>query len=177
MTKSARAAASWSLVIDWSLWLGHWSLARLLYHPASRMRRYGFIVLFFIVLVAPFVVQRVVARGQRDDGSNVGSGDGPELVIVTPHNQDIRRTFARAFSDWHRERFGTAVRVTYLTPGGTNDIVRMLADTYGAMRDPATATLPPPERVSVSIDLVWGGGDTRVRARPQVEGRAPAGEA
>jgi ABC-type Fe3+ transport system substrate-binding protein len=28
------------------------------------------------------------------------------------------------------------------------------------MRDPATGQLPPPERVNVSIDLVWGGGDT-----------------
>ena len=123
------------------------------------MRRYVFIVLFFIVLVAPFVVQRVVARGGRE-GDAHASGDAPELVIVTPHNQDIRRTFARAFSDWHRERFGTPVRVTYLTPGGTNDIVRMLADTYGSMRDSATGQLPPPERVNVSIDLVWGGGDT-----------------
>ncbi len=123
------------------------------------MKRYVFIILFFLVLVAPFVVQRVVARGGGDDESHA-SGDAPELVIVTPHNQDIRRTFARAFSDWHRQNYGTAVRVTYLTPGGTNDIVRMLTDTYGAMRDPVTSRLPPPERVNVSIDLVWGGGDT-----------------
>src|SRR5215207_6594472 len=103
----------------------------MVYHLATQpMRRYAFIVLFFIVLVAPFVVQRA-------DESHA-SGDAPEIVIVTPHNQDIRRTFARAFSDWHRARFGAAVRVTYLTPGGTNDIVRMLADTYGAMRDAGT---------------------------------------
>jgi ABC-type Fe3+ transport system substrate-binding protein len=123
------------------------------------MRRYAFIVLFFIVLVAPFVVQRVVVRGERADDFRA-TRDAPELVIVTPHNQDIRRTFARAFVDWHRERFGTPLRITYLTPGGTNDIVRMLADTYGAMRDPATGQLPPPQNVTVSIDLVWGGGDT-----------------
>ena len=124
------------------------------------MRRYAFIVLFFVVLVAPFVVQQVVARGKGDDEGSRATRDAPELVIVTPHNQDIRRTFARAFSDWHRERYGTPVRVTYLTPGGTNDIVRMLADTYGAMRDPTSGQPPPPERVNVSIDLVWGGGDT-----------------
>ena len=123
------------------------------------MRRYAFIALFFIVLVAPFVVQRVVARGDRPVEPGA-SRDADELVIVTPHNQDIRRTFARAFADWHRERFGTPVRVTYLTPGGTNDIVRMLADTYGAMRHKQTGQLPPPEQTSVSIDLVWGGGDT-----------------
>lgn len=124
------------------------------------MHRYIFIVLFFIVLVTPFVVQRVVARGKGTEQDAGGLRDAPELVIVTPHNQDIRRTFARAFSDWHRERFGTAVRVTYLTPGGTNDIVRMLADTYGAQRDPSTGQLPAEDRLNVSIDMVWGGGDT-----------------
>ena len=126
----------------------------------SHMRRYAFIFLFVVVLVAPFVVQRVVARGGAEDDADTSTRGAPELVIVTPHNQDIRRTFGRAFSDWHRDKFGTPVRVTYLTPGGTNDIMRMLADTYGRWRDPATGSLLPEEQVSASIDLVWGGGDT-----------------
>jgi ABC-type Fe3+ transport system substrate-binding protein len=125
------------------------------------MRQYVFLGLFFVVLVTPFVVRNVIARNDRPGAPAAVSGSAPELVIVTPHNQDIRRTFASAFSDWHQQRFGAPVRITYLTPGGTNDIIRMLYDIYDAQRDPQTRKLPQDENdVNISIDLVWGGGDT-----------------
>lgn len=124
------------------------------------MRPYVYVGLFFVVLVTPFVVRNLLARDDRHDAGERARGSAAELVIVTPQNQDIRRTFASAFSQWHQERFGSPVRVTYLTPGGTNDIVRMLYDIYDAQRDPQTHKLPAEQDVNVSIDLVWGGGDT-----------------
>lgn len=119
------------------------------------MQRYFFILLFLLVLVAPFIVRGWVGT----EAASVNNTGGPELVIVTPHNQDIRHTFAAAFSDWHQSKFGSPVRVTYLTPGGTNDIIRLLNDLYGAQRN-AKGELPPENQVKTSIDLAWGGGDT-----------------
>jgi iron(III) transport system substrate-binding protein len=124
------------------------------------VRRYLYIFLFFIVLIAPFVVRMAVAR--RGEAAPVMTGAGPalELVVVTPHNQDIRRAFERAFSDWHVREHGQAVRIVYLTPGGTNDIVRYISDIYGAQGYRGAGTMPQADRINISIDLVWGGGDT-----------------
>lgn len=123
------------------------------------LNKYAPAILLLLVLVAPFVVRGFVGAAGPGAGKAAG-GDAPELVIVTPHNQDIRRVFERAFSDWHQRRFGKPVRITYLTPGGTNDIVRFLNDIYDAQRDRRSGKLPPEQLTAVSIDLVWGGGDT-----------------
>src|SRR3954471_21075865 len=78
------------------------------------------------------------------------------IVVVTPHNQDIRREFAYAFSNWHQQKYGEPVEIDYRTPGGTNDIKRLLENTYGPYRD-KDGRLPPD--VPADIDVVWGGGD------------------
>lgn len=124
------------------------------------MRRYIWIILFFIVLIAPFVVRQVMSRSvdPADDESTATAG--LELVIVTPHNQDVRRAYSAAFDAWHRSRFGQGVRVIYLNPGGTNDIVRYIHDIYSAQGYAGGDELPPEEAIRVDIDLVWGGGDT-----------------
>jgi ABC-type Fe3+ transport system substrate-binding protein len=81
------------------------------------------------------------------------------LVIVTPHNQDIRREFAQAFDQWHRKTYGSGVQIDYRTPGGANDIIRLVQTLYDGQRHP-DGSLPPPEQIKgVDIDLVWGGGD------------------
>jgi ABC-type Fe3+ transport system substrate-binding protein len=126
------------------------------------MKRYISLILFFVVLVAPFVVRQLVAKRTDDNGAGGGNADDAlELTIVTPHNQDIRRAFAAAFSDWHRQQHGRPVRITYLTPGGTNDIVRLLNDKYDAMRENGERKnpLPPEAQVLADIDMMWGGGD------------------
>jgi ABC-type Fe3+ transport system substrate-binding protein len=109
-------------------------------------------------LLLPFVLRVLLGDPERRltrSESNVGA---LELRIITPHNQDIRRVFEPAFSDWHEQRFGQPVSITYLSPGGTNDIVRYLKDLYGTYRDTSGGLLPE-ERVRSGIDLIWGGGD------------------
>ncbi len=121
------------------------------------MRRYLFVILFFLVLVTPFVLRQVIGTS-TGDAAPLGSDDALQLVIVTPHNQDIRRTFAAGFSDWHQARFGSPVNIVYLTPGGTNDIVRLLNDKYNVQRKP-DGELPPEDQTRADIDMMWGGGD------------------
>lgn len=117
------------------------------------MRRYLYILLFGIVLVAPFVLRAVMLTGQASAASE---GDAFRLIVVTPHNQDIRREFARAFSEWHERTYRQAVEIDYRVPGGTNDIKRQLENTYRGHRDAGGALRPDSY---IGIDVVWGGGD------------------
>lgn len=116
------------------------------------MKVYLWLILFVIVLIAPFVLR--LTMGPSDDPPPVGRAE-LRLVVITPHNADIRREFARAFDDWHRQRFGQGVSIDYRTPGGTVDIKRLLENTYkGYLQEDgfSTALVPP-------ADIVWGGGD------------------
>ena len=117
------------------------------------MRKVLFPALLAITLVAPFLL-RAAVLGRGED---VGAGER-RLVVVTPHNRDIRRAFAAAFSRWHAEHHGEAVAVDYRTPGGTVKIVELLDKTYAPYRDDDGA-LADPSEVPADIHVVWGGGD------------------
>lgn len=115
------------------------------------MKRIALLILFFIVLLTPFVLRALMVESAVREEAPVAG----RLVIVTPHNQDIRREFLRAFNQWHRERYGTVVNIEYLTPGGTNDIKRLLETTYRSYTKDGVS----PDDVPIEIDIVWGGGD------------------
>jgi iron(III) transport system substrate-binding protein len=119
------------------------------------VQRYLYILLFILILVLPFVLRMTLTRAQQTPEAVLGPSAG-RLVVVTPHNQDIRREFARAFSDWHIRNYGQPVELDYRTPGGTGDIRRMLETTYRGFRQTDGAL---PETVPVDIHIVWGGGD------------------
>lgn len=124
------------------------------------MRAYLWITLFFIVLVAPFVVRQVVSRGDTKAEQSVSAEAGAlDLIVVTPHNQDVRRAFQTAFDEWHRERFHKPAHITYLNFGGSNDIVRLVRDFYGKAGYSGVGEPPPMESVNPTIDIAWGGGD------------------
>jgi len=119
------------------------------------MRRYGFILLFFAVLIGP-----VLARALRDrEGSTEEAGTREKLVIITPNGQEIRNEFRWAFADWHRQKYGVPVELVFLTPGGTTDVRRQLDTIYRAIRGAHGGTLPPEDQIDTGIDMVWGGGD------------------
>ena len=120
------------------------------------MRRYAYIILFLLVLVLPFVVRRWIGAAPREERAR-GRGDAPRLVVLTPHNQDIRREYGRAFRDWYRRQEKAEVEVDFRTPGGTNDIKRLLENTYARHADRTTGKLP--ESMEVDLHVVWGGGD------------------
>jgi len=108
-------------------------------------------ILFLLVLVLPFVVQRFV----RTSGQAARVDGAIRLTIITPHNQDIRNEFSRVFDAWHRKKYSQPADLTFLTPGGTGDIRRFLESTYG---DRAKNNAVP-DSFNIDIDLVWGGGD------------------
>ena len=58
------------------------------------------IALLFAVILLPFVLRsRIIGPGQRENRSRTSED---RLIIVTPHNQDIRREFSYKFKAWHK---------------------------------------------------------------------------
>lgn len=82
------------------------------------------------------------------------------LVIVTPHNEQIRFEFQRAFSQWHEERYGTPVVIDWRQPGGTSEIRKQLESQYiTALRNGVIGrdgTVAAGQRMV--YDLMFGGG-------------------
>lgn len=114
-------------------------------------------VAFLLVLLAPLVF----SAASRVRGSAAATPPGQralELRLITPHQRDIRLTFARAFSDWHEQTYGSPVRLTFVTPGGTGEIVRYLRNHYEALRT-ASGALKDETAVDIGLELIWGGGD------------------
>ncbi len=119
--------------------------------------RWLYLILIVLILALPFALRESL-RGQTSSAQITGDSNVPTLVIVTPHNQDIRREFARAFSKWHKEHYGQPAFLDCRSVGGTNDIKRSLASWYSYYRQ-KDGKLQSVENVSAPYDMVWGGGD------------------
>jgi ABC-type Fe3+ transport system substrate-binding protein/heme-degrading monooxygenase HmoA len=59
-----------------------------------------------------------------------GSGEAPSLIIISPHNEQIRHEFAEAFGAWHQEHYGEPVWIDFRRPGGTSEIRAQLIAIY-----------------------------------------------
>ena len=104
------------------------------------MGRYGFIILFLVILAAPLALHAIY----KPSAQNAQTG-GLRLVIITPNGQEIRDGLRAAFADWSKKNYGEAIELQFLTPGGTTDIRRQL-DTI------SRAILPCSSGLSVSHD-------------------------
>ncbi|HEV2294660.1 MAG TPA: extracellular solute-binding protein [Tepidisphaeraceae bacterium] len=112
------------------------------------MRRYTFVILFFVVLVTPFILRRAIGTPAAYRAP-APTGDPLKLVIVTPHVESIRREFEQAFSAWHQQKYGRPVEIDWRNYGGASAIVKFFEAsraTYDALG-------------GYGVDLVWGGGD------------------
>ncbi|TVQ31574.1 MAG: extracellular solute-binding protein [Phycisphaeraceae bacterium] len=54
------------------------------------------------------------------------------IIIISPHNEQIRYEFGRAFSDWRVRQGRAPVVVDWRRPGGTSEIRRQLESQYRA---------------------------------------------
>lgn len=107
-----------------------------------KLARIVVIVVFIAILAVPFLF----------GGRPVTDSDHlRRVIIITPHNEQIRHEFEHAFRDWHLEKYGERVDVVWSTPGGTSEIRKMLQAQY-------TAALRSGGPVGGNADLVFGGG-------------------
>lgn len=70
----------------------------------------------------------------------------PKVVIITPHSEEIRREFARAFTEWHQETYGERVDIDWRDPGGTSDSLRFVQSEFANKPD------------GIGVDCFFGGG-------------------
>jgi ABC-type Fe3+ transport system substrate-binding protein len=108
------------------------------------MRLKPFILPFLLVVLAALPVV-LADRGDRAPRS------ARRVIIYTPHNEQIRSEFGRAFRAWHERNFGEPATVVWNTPGGTSEIRRILDAN-------AAAALREGRPIGGNADLVFGGG-------------------
>ncbi len=111
-----------------------------------------------LLVIAILTMAPVILVQDRNEPEGDG---GASIVIVTPHNEQIRYEFARGFSRWHKEHYGVPVNVSWSTPGGTSEIRRMLIASY-------EADLRHGSKIGGDADILFGGGsyEFRVLSRP-----------
>ncbi len=104
-------------------------------------------LLIAVVFVSLVGVPLAVRPARSTDDGSIAR----RLIIITPHNEQIRAEFGRAFAEWHEREHGEPVEVVWSVPGGTSEIRRMLQAQYRAdLREGR----PP----GGSADLLFGGG-------------------
>ena len=84
------------------------------------MRNITILLAAALVISLPFIFRRPAEVHDWKPGD-------PQLVIISAHNEAIRYEFAQAFSRWHRERYGSPVKIDWRAIGGTSEIARYLA--------------------------------------------------
>jgi len=115
------------------------------YTPLHRMNMTQMaILLCFAVLVGVPLLVRPGETVRRRVGDQL-------LIIVTPHNEQIRYEFKRAFEDWHWREHGSPVTVVYNVPGGTSEIRKLLESQFKSALENGTM-------LGGQADLVFGGG-------------------
>lgn len=100
-------------------------------------------------------------------GSSVGEAGSSDdrLVIITPHNDSIRKAFGEAFAAHWREQTGRSLYVDWRTPGGTAEVVRVIGAGFKAA-----------ERLGdggTELDVFFGGGDYEFRKQARLGHLAP----
>lgn len=122
------------------------------------------ILLAFVgVLSIPFLLRAAGVGGADGGGEGAAPAPGgarPErLIVVTPHIEQIRIEFARAFSAWHQAKHGSPVEMDYRTPGGTTEILQLLQAQFtdriqsGRIRPDGSC-----EAGVIDFDVMFGGG-------------------
>jgi iron(III) transport system substrate-binding protein len=117
-------------------------------------RLIGILALLGVIVGLPLVMKR-----ESETGSP-GSADDT-LVILSPHNESIRKEFGEAFAAWWREKTGRSVYVDWRTPGGTSEIRMVIDAGFKAAEETG--------REGIGVDLFFGGGE------PDFAGQAKAG--
>jgi iron(III) transport system substrate-binding protein len=108
------------------------------------MKRALIIVTLLSLLVAVPILMRsdmaAVAPSRADD----------RIIILSPHNETIRREYERAFAGWWKNRTGRTIYVDWRTPGGTSEIAMVIDAGFKAAKETG--------REGIGVDVFFGGG-------------------
>lgn len=120
------------------------------------MRRRAWMIfgLLALIVALPMVLRRETAT------TRAGNADDT-LVILTPHNESIRKEFGEAFATYRKKTTGRSIHIDWRTPGGTSEIRMVLDAGFKAAAETG--------RDGIGVDLFFGGGE------PDFAGQAKKG--
>lgn len=144
---------------------------------AMNVPRLLVLLAFLAVLGVPLAFRPSGARLIEDPSA-------ARVVIITPHNEQIRFEFKRAFERWHEEKYGERVVVDWRQPGGTGEIRKQLESIYRKavatgqlIRSESGEWVPAPGAAPMAFDLFFGGGSyEHDQAKRGVSARPPGAE-
>lgn len=101
-------------------------------------RRFG---IFLLTAITPFLLR-------CGDGGDPSSARirVDKLYVVSPHNENIRDEYGRAFGEYYFEKTGRNVEIVWLDQGGASEAEKYVRSRFALKSD------------SIDIDLFWGGG-------------------
>jgi iron(III) transport system substrate-binding protein len=102
------------------------------------------LVALVLLIAAPFALRPVAPPPAKR-----------QVIVITPHGEQIRAEFGRAFAAAVKADTGEEVGVDWRTPGGTSEIVRMLDAQYAlAFADGAGRSIPNAARAGFTTDRI-----------------------
>ncbi len=104
------------------------------------------ILVLVVILGLPILYRPTEESAPKDLGDNDNV-----LVILTPHNEKIRREIGRAFNRWHQDRHGESVEIDWRFLG-SSDILKLLQAEYSVL------ALKGEEEEGAGYDIAFGGG-------------------
>lgn len=106
------------------------------------------LTLLAIVLGVPFLL-----RPSEQPTAKAAGGAALKLVVMTPHNEQIRFEIARAWNASREKRGLQAVEFDWRSGGGTSELRRVLDSQYKRLAGTKH------EDDGIGVDLFFGGGD------------------
>lgn len=105
--------------------------------------------LMLLVVGVPFVLRPDNAAGTMTEA------DGPagQLIIYTPHNEQIRLEMSKAFNDWRAAEGLSPVVFDWRASGGTSDLRKTILAQFEAKAKQSK------EDDGIGADLFFGGGE------------------
>ncbi|QTN31507.1 extracellular solute-binding protein [Akkermansiaceae bacterium] len=119
-----------------------------------KARLIGILGLLGLIVALPLVMKR-----ESETASPASADDS--LVILSPHNESIRKEYGEAFAAWWKKERGRSIYVDWRTPGGTSEIRMVIDAGFKAAEETG--------RDGIGVDLFFGGGE------PDFAGQAKLG--
>ena len=115
------------------------------------------VVLLLLVVGVPFALRPAGSEGSAGAGGGEGeqmSGDpGARLIVITPHNEQIRYELSAGFNRWRAEQGLPAVTFDWRASGGTTDLRNGILAQFEAKARQGRVD------DGIGADLFFGGGD------------------
>ncbi|WP_145077473.1 ABC transporter substrate-binding protein [Poriferisphaera corsica] len=118
----------------------------------DHVAKFVIIGLLLIVVGVPMLLRPAKGEAGGEVVALNGAGD-TKLIIMTPHNEQIRYEFATAFNQWRLKQGKETVVFDWRAGGGTSDLRKQLLTQF------VDAAKDGREEMGVGVDLFFGGGE------------------